>query len=210
MKKYQKISLEILLVTVLLSTVLCVLAYAKEAFDGEDEIGCPHYYNSEYDWCLYGKKCVKCGKVFENALGHKFRTERRAEDKTCYVEICRRCGKTFTHAHEGLNPEKEWCTEGKKCSICGYISDALGHDTDSNGKCRRCGNSTCDHVRNIERPTCKLAQKCTKCGYEMHVRPSSNGRGEKCPNCGRMTVHNLNGKKRCTSCNAEFKPGRVK
>ena len=53
-------------------------------------------------------------------------------------------------------------------------------------------------------------RKCTKCGYEMHVRPSSKGRGEKCPNCGRMTVHNQNGKKRCTSCNAEFKLGRVK
>lgn len=212
MKKYQKISLEILLVTVLLSTVLCVLAYAKEAFDGEDEIGCPHYYNSEYDWCLYGKKCVKCGKVFENALGHKFRTERRAEDKTCYVEICRRCGKTFTHAHEGLNPEKEWCTEGKKCSICGYISDALGHDTDSNGKCRRCGNSTCDHVRNIERPTCKLAQKCTKCGYVFEeVNPNShnfrttrddNGTTKKCSWCGKeeVTPHDFDENNKCKIC----------
>ena len=212
MKKYLKISLEILLVTVLLSTVLCVLAYAKEAFEGEDEIGCPHYYNSEYDWCLYGKKCVKCGKVFENALGHNFRTERRAEDKTCYVEICRRCGKTFTRAHAGLNPEKDWCTEGKKCSICGYTSEALGHDLDSNEKCRRCGETECNHVYNVAKATCKLAKKCTKCGevkdevdpnnHNFRTTRDDKGTTKKCSWCGKeeVTPHDFDENNKCKIC----------
>ena len=171
-----------------------------------------------------GKKCSVCGKVTQEqetveALGHNLGKYEITDKPTCTAKgeetaKCTRCSYTKTrdvdkiaHTEATVKATSPTCTKqgktaGKKCSVCGKITqeqetvEALGHDL---GK-----------YEITDKPTCTAkgeeTAKCTRCSYtktrdvdkiahtEVTVKATSptctkQGKtaGKKCSVCGKVT-----------------------
>lgn len=90
-----------------------------------------------HDWksatCTKPKTCRTCGATEGNAKGHDWKAATCTEPKTCKT-----CGEIDGKA-TGHNWEEATCTDPKRCKTCGTTDgSALGHKMD-NYVCKRCG-----------------------------------------------------------------------
>ena len=122
---------------------------------------CYHHINGAT--CIEPKMCSRCGKTWEEPLGHEWQEATCTEAKTCIV-----CGATEGSAN-GHSWQAATCTEPKICMVC-EITDGLpiGHKWNN--------------------ATCTTPKKCKNCGKIDGTSLGHNVMDYICTRCGESVV----------------------
>jgi hypothetical protein len=175
--------------------------------------GCGHTHTWSEATCTEPKKCIDCGEIDGESLGHDF------AEATCKAPAtCIRCGLTDGAALEHIFTEAT-CESPATCTLCGETDGkALGHEYSEAtctvlATCSRCGQTTgslkehnlTDIVVIVE-PSCtddgEQSGVCTECGQSVSEAMSKTGHtgGEYVVET-KVTYNSAGQKvKRCTVC----------
>ena len=152
-------------------------------------------------------KCSKCGYVSKtktiSALGHSFKSV-VTKQATCtttgtYEYRCSRCNSASPNGNGSIpatghkwNRSSATCTEAKKCTKCGYISQPMiPHSLSWKTK----SNATCTSPRIDE-------EKCSVCGYVRNTRTSGSALGHDLVFTQKYITYNANNHfVTCRRCN---------
>ena len=97
-------------------------------FEGESSTIHVHRYISGYPTCTLPKKCVDCGFIKEEALGHDYEDITPTptvgdEENSHYTKRCTRCGMPGGYeAHTAVYTYLGSWSHKTKCTVCGYES----------------------------------------------------------------------------------------
>ena len=89
-----------------------------------------HRYLDGYPTCTLPKKCVDCGFIKEEALGHTYVNSSPTatvgdEENSHYTKVCSRCGMPGGYeTHTAIYTYTGSWTHRTRCTVCGYQSPA--------------------------------------------------------------------------------------
>ena len=139
--------------------------------------------------CTEAKVCSRCGKIYEEALGHEWVEATCTEPQTCSV-----CQEIYGEAL-GHNWIDATCTEPQTCSVCQEIyGEALGHRW-KEATCT--APKTCEvcHVTEGEpkdhywiAATCTDKKRCSVCGKTEGQALGHNVKDYVCTRCKKTIV----------------------
>ena len=170
-----------------------------------------HTYLEGYPTCTVPKKCINCGFIKEEALGHAYVSTAPTategdEENSHYTKVCSRCGMPGgyeEHTRQYVHNTGSW-THQFSCTVCGYVSASAI-------PCTIVYSRPDDYTL---RPTIHI-KTCSVCGYteqEAHTlayRRISYAEHERyCTDCGFvvLTDHHVddNNDSKCDLCGADM------